>query len=235
MELPAQPPPDAPAPPPGKAARRSRQKMIFLLLLGGISIAATSFVVCVRFLPKKLSADELEARNNLVLVYLELLVFDKNYGRFPDSTTATRLHVQEDGFDYLGTTSSNDLFRQIIATGRRQETIYFAASSVTPRKPNNILGIDALARGECSFAYVSGFSASDDPSTPLAMAPVIPAKRCFERRKSYNNNAVILFIDGSVRSLPINRSGQVQLNGMDLFDPRQTFWGGTVPDVKWPE
>jgi hypothetical protein len=209
--------------------------MIFLLLLGGISVAITSLVVCVRFLPKKVSADELEARSNLIQVYWELLVFDKDYGRFPDSTTVTRLHITKGTIDHLGTTSSNDFFRQIIATGNRRETIYFAASSVTPRKPNNILGIDALAKGECAFAYVSGLSAADDPSTPLAMAPVIPAKLCFERRKSYNNDAIILFIDGSVRSLPINRSGQVQLNGMDLFDPRQPFWKGKAPDIKWPE
>jgi hypothetical protein len=42
-------------------------------------------------------------------------------------------------------------------------------------------------------------------------------------------------LDTSVITLPVDKSGHVYLNGKDLFDPSQPFWGGKVPDVKWPE
>jgi hypothetical protein len=38
-----------------------------------------------------------------------------------------------------------------------------------------------------------------------------------------------------VSTFPIEQDGTVNLDGMDLFDPAQPFWEGTVPPVKWPE
>jgi hypothetical protein len=46
---------------------------------------------------------------------------------------------------------------------------------------------------------------------------------------------VIWFSDFRVQRLPVDKSGHVYLNGKDLFDPSQPFWGGKAPDVKWPE
>ncbi|MEK7952565.1 hypothetical protein [Luteolibacter soli] len=60
-------------------------------------------------------------------------------------------------------------------------------------------------------------------------------KRCFERRANYDDKAVVLFVDGTRKNLPVDKHGHVQLNGMDIFDPRQPFWKGTAPDIKWPE
>ncbi len=45
----------------------------------------------------------------------------------------------------------------------------------------------------------------------------------------------MLRVDNYVPSLPIDSSGRVMLNGMDLFDPRQPLWGGRAPDLKWQE
>jgi hypothetical protein len=68
--------------------------------------------------------------------------------------------------------------------------------------------------------------------------PLISGKRLFDyklAKKYYDCKAVVLFIDNSVRSYPVDKSGHVYINGKDLFDPSQPFWNGKVPDVKWPE
>lgn len=41
----------------------------------------------------------------------------------------------------------------------------------------------------------------------------------------------IWFADFRVERLTVDQSGRVYL----LFDSSQPFWGGKVPDVKWPE
>jgi hypothetical protein len=43
-------------------------------------------------------------------------------------------------------------------------------------------------------------------------------------------------LGGDRSYLPINSSGKIILtNGLDLLDPRQPFWDGKAPDVKWPK
>ena len=66
------------------------------------------------------------------------------------------------------------------------------------------------------------------------MAPLLKGKTTFDRL-SFHGKAVILFLDNSAKSLPIEKDGRVLLNGMDIFDPRQPFWKGKAPDIKWPE
>lgn len=68
----------------------------------------------------------------------------------------------------------------------------------------------------------------------MALAPVVRGTKTFDR-KALDGTAVILFSDGSVRAIPIDRSGRVTVGGMDLFDSRQPFRGGTPPDLKWQE
>lgn len=237
MELPAQPPPDVPAPPPGPEAIRSRGILKGLLLVGIVSVIFMLVgVVPSRVLFGTSNADRREAINNVKQVALALIDFDSDYGCFPDATTIAAVQADTSTSIPLGTSSSNALLRQLIANGNKHEKIFYAKSTVTPRKPDDIIhGSQALKKGECAFAYVAGLSSADDPTTPVLMAPVDPARGRFERREDYNNKAVILFLDGSARFFPVDKHGHVQLNGMDLFDPRQPFWKGKSPDIKWPE
>jgi hypothetical protein len=41
--------------------------------------------------------------------------------------------------------------------------------------------------------------------------------------------------DISVHILDINEDGVVMFQGKDLFDPKQPYWEGKKPTVKWPE
>jgi len=237
MELPAQPTPDAPAPPPGPEAARSRRVMGWIIVGGVLSVIALFLLIFgPRVFFSKSGHIRIEAINNIKQAYLALVVFDADYGKFPDVSTIAAVKADTSTSLPLGTTSSNEIFRQLLATVAKAESPFWAKSTISPKKPDNVMhGSHALEKGECAFAYVAGLSSSSDPAAPLLMTPVDPVKRCFERRKDYQDKAVILFVDGSAKSLPIDKHGKVQLNGMDLFDPRQTFWGGKAPDVKWPE
>jgi hypothetical protein len=235
MDLPEQPPPDVPAPPPGPEAVRSRRVMRRIVVVGMLSLIGLLMLPVV-FRTKGRHHDSIRAINNARQLHLALFNFDTDYGRFPDGSTIAAVKADTGTSVPLGTSSSNEMLRQLLVTVSKGESIFWAKSTISSKMPDNdMTGSHALAKGECAFAYVAGLSSSSDPATPILMAPVDPGKRCFERGKGYQNKAVVLFLNGSAKTFPIDKHGKVQLNGMDLFDPRQTFWGGKAPDVKWPE
>lgn len=185
-----------------------------------------------------------ESINNLRQIGLALFEFDTTYGRFPDSGTIANLKRDfPDSTVPLGTSSSNDFFRQLLVSEICASEQMFYSRSPGPgrvRKPDNRFdGSFALEKGECGFAYIAGLTTtSHPPETPIVVSPLVPGKLVFDYKfcKEYlDGKAVILRIDNSVTSLPVDKSGKVVLNGKDLFDPSQPFWGGKAPDVKWPE
>ncbi|HEY1122346.1 MAG TPA: hypothetical protein VGE67_12130 [Haloferula sp.] len=177
-----------------------------------------------------------EAINNAKQLHLALLNFDNEFGRFPDTSTIADVNAFASRSITYGTSSSNEFLRQLVGAGIRSERIFWAESAISPRRPDDkILGTHALEKGECGFAYVAGLASSSDPGIPILMAPVDASHRRFERRSSYEDKAVVLFVDGSWKVLPIDRYGNIQFNGMNILDPRQPFWKGKAPDIKWPE
>ena len=233
--LPPQPSPDAPAPPPGPEAERSQAMRDAILLIGGISIFVTLVLaaqpVIIRS-PK--GADRTEALNNIKQINLALIDFDNDYGAYPDASTIPAVKAATSTTLSLGSSTSNELFRQLIAAGTKSEKIFWAKTAGTPRKGTDILGADALKKGECGFTYIVGLSSSSDPNTPVAMVPVIPGTWKFDP-KPFDGKAVVLRIDGSAKAEPIDKNGDVMIGGMNLFDPRQPYWRGKAPDIKWPE
>jgi hypothetical protein len=135
----------------------------------------------------------------------------------------------------LGDSSSNQLFRQLLATVGRGEIIFWAPTSRDSTKPDSIIDSDtsALAPGECSFSYIAGRSRFGT-GTPVVMIPLIPGTTRFDP-KPFGGKAVVFFVDEDVRMFPIEPDGRVLVNGRDLFDPAQPYWRGIPPDLKWPE
>ncbi len=234
VSLRPQPPPDVPAPPPGDEANDSRIKMKMICLVGFVSIAVLLVLVIGPRIIRVRNADRPEAINNMKQVGLALFEFDAEYGCFPDNATIPDVKSATSTTLALGSTTSNQLFRQLIATGLKSEKVFWARTATTPRKGNDVLGADTLVKGECAFTYIAGLTSSDDPQTPLLMCPVVPGTRKFDR-KPFDGKAIVLFLDSSAKALPIDRNGDVILNGMNLFDPRQPYWKGKAPDIKWPE
>lgn len=181
-----------------------------------------------------------EAHCNIRQIGLALAMFDGNYEKFPDTDTISQ--VPNDPADPipLGDKTSNDFFRQLIASKNAEtEQMFYAWNpSITRRPDNRCTGKLALEKGECAFAYVAGLSRAADPNTPMVLFPLVPEKKLFDYsvcKDAYAGQAVIWFSDLRVQQLPVDKSGHVYLNGKDLFDPSQPFWGGKAPDVKWPE
>jgi hypothetical protein len=225
-----QPPPDAPAPPPGEEALRSRRKMWWLLWIGICSVL--SFALLPLFLPRRRGPhNSVGAVNNARQIGLALFEFESEYGRLPDSSTVAAVRHKT-----LPDRTSNDLFAQLIASGIVASEHVFYAKAKSMRKPDNVFATDAtvLEHGECAFAYFAGVSMSRGPRAALAFAPVIPGTTTLDR-KSCEGYAIILWSDNSATKHPITPAGKLIYNGLDLLDPRQPFWRGKAPDVKWPK
>ncbi len=211
--------------------------MTLICLLGGLSILVLVMVVYpLVFRHTTKASDRTEALNNLRQIGLGLLEFDAEYGRFPDRSTIAAVKAQTGTKLTLDDSSSNMLFRQLIVAGLKSEKPFWARTPASRKKPDDIFTTDAntLARGECAFAYVAGLTSSDDPGTPLVMTSLLKGQKRFDR-SCFKGRAVILFLDQSAKALPIEKDGRVLINGMDIFDPRQPFWKGKTPDLKWPE
>ena len=72
------------------------------------------------------------------------------------------------------------------------------------------------------------------PETPVIVSPLIPGTTRFDPRP-FDGKAVVLRLDYSAKTETIDSSGRVMIGGMDIFDPRQPWWGGKTPDIKWQE
>ncbi len=185
-------------------------------------------------IPGHSPAPRREAISNVRQIGLQLFAFEKNYGRFPDASTIPTVQAKTSTTLVLGNSSSNQLFRQLLATGTNDERIFWAKTSTSRYRPDNVLAEKTLVPGECSFTYIAGLTSTSHPDAPMLMTPVIPGTRKFDP-KPFGGKAVVFFLDSSAYALPIDKNGDVILNGMNLFDPRQPFWNGKAPDIKYPE
>ena len=237
--LPPQPPPDAPAPPPGPEAMRSRKWMRAIQWVGVVSavllvslLALTQWAVKSRTHARRTSTKE--AVSHVKQLALALMEFDAEYGRFPDKTTASAVKENTGTTLTLDDRSSNRLFRQLLVAGIAQERMFQNGNQGRYADGDFSDDAKALAPGECHYAYVAGLSSYDDPDAPVLVTPLIPGTTTFDP-KPFGGRAVILRLDCSAKVHPIDKSGRVMVDGMDLFDPRQPFWGGKAPDIKWQE
>jgi hypothetical protein len=212
-----------------------------ICVVGWVSIAFAVYFLAIalpfsRAPTRKHTARTLStAQRTLAQVHLALLDFDSDDGTFPNASTIADVKFVTSTTLPLGSVNSNELFRQLIATDTaKSEKLFWAPTGSTPRQPNDILGADTVKKGECSFTYIAGLSSSSDHTAPVAMAPVIPGTQQFDP-KPFNGRAVVLRIDGSAKAEPIDKHGDVMIGGMNLFDPRQPYWRGKAPDIKWPE
>lgn len=177
------------------------------------------------------------AINNMRQLGLALMEFETEYGAFPDEATISKVRTNNPASTIsLGNATANDYFRQLLASeNAATETIFSGYPAHRP--DDNFDGTKALEKGECSFAYIKGVAANHPAAIPIVVYPLVKGKLVFDYKlcKEWGKKVAILRTDCSVITLPVDKSGHVYLNGKDLFDPSQPFWGGKVPDVKWPE
>jgi len=233
LHLPPSLPPEFPTPPAEPENRRSRVPKLALVvaLVVGTAFVAVSWPVIMN---QRKAADRTFAIGSLKQMNLALIDFDQDYGRFPDASTITDVGSATKTTMLLGDRTSNELFRQLVAAGNKSEKIFWAPSPGHRRKPNDVLGTDALAKGECIHSYVAGLSTKDSPRAIVAMASMIPGTTRFDP-VPYDNRAVVLRIDGSAKPESLGKDGHINIHGKDPLDPSMPCWNGKAPDIKWPE
>ncbi len=176
-----------------------------------------------------------EAMGNAVSVSYSLMEFESEYGIFPDATTAPLVKSTTATPLTLGSSSSNQLFRQLLATSLKSEKPFYAAIKGS-RRPDDLFHDDAhaLEPGECGFAYIAGLHSGMHPDTPVLVSPLIPGTTRFDP-KPFRGKAIVLRLGISPGVEPIDSSGRIMIGGKDLFDPSQPWWRGKMPDIKWQE
>jgi len=184
---------------------------------------------------QKKKADQMEAIQNAKQIGLAMMQFNADYGSYPADATADQV-ADDSNTDRETGDSSNAYFRQLLRSGVVSSEQIFYAKSAGARKPDGLIDGDlAMEPGECGFAYVSNLDPNSEIPRPLVMAPFETGTRKFDGMP-YDYKAIILWTDGSVRSLPIQRgSGQVIYEGKNLLDPTHPVWAGKPPEIALPE
>lgn len=171
------------------------------------------------------------AMNNAKQLYLLMFEFDQDFGGFPSDRTAA-----DDLARYKGR-YSNDYLAQLIAGGyiKSEDLFYVKGGSALAKQPDNNTATreKTLEAGECGFAYYKGLSTASNSALPLLMAPMTGKGFKFDP-KPFRGKAVVLYVDGSVRTYAINDQGNVVLkNGKQLFEGgADTAWGAKGFDAK---
>lgn len=178
---------------------------------------------------------QVETLSNARQIGLALFEFESEYGKFPDLSTTSPVRSKTGTLLFLGAKTSNDYFRQLIASGHApSESVFVAKVAGAKKADDRIEGGHALEKGECGFSYLVGLSSKGNPSRPLVVTPLIPGTDRFDPTK-FHGKAIILRMDISVISAPINSDGHVMMDGKNVLDPTHPIWGGKPPVIAWPE
>lgn len=221
---------------------RSQRWWKWIVVIGVSSILAVFFLTLLLpyLIRKPNSGHRAEAVSNAKQVGLALFTFQEDYGSYPSATTAAMVkNNHPDTTANFGNTSSNDFFRQLIASGMIDQERPFFARTLSSRKPDNVVtGTRMLEKGEVGFAYVVSHAACKEKDFPLVITPLAKGKLQFDDRsakKFFHGHVIVLSTDNSVVWHTLNKDGRVILNGKDFFDPSQPYWHGIPPKVAWPE
>ena len=186
--------------------------------------------------------DMTQAISNSKQIYLVLLDFENDMGKFPDDETAAKAELHA----FRGP-HSNDYLGQLIAGGyTKTEQIFYAYDKRYPRKPDDLISPpeQILQKGECGFGYVMieekgkerGLSSKDNGGLPLVVAPIVNSLGVFET-KSYAGRGVYVRVDGSARNERLDSNNKVRVGPLTLFDTGTgTVWGTELkPVILLPE
>lgn len=190
-------------------------------------------------------ADRVEATNNLRNLGLALFNFDNDYSSYPDSSTAATIQENNPNSGYsFGGSTSNDFFRQLIATKLVDSERTFYAKTAYSKQPDDIKNSsqNALQNGEVAFGYIMNGNVAygrsgGNSGRVIAVAPLkYPFATGKFDAKFYNNKVVALRSDSSVVSLKMNADNQALINDKrDIFAiGADSVWEDTTPTLVNP-
>lgn len=175
---------------------------------------------------------QIQAVMSLRQIGLAMFEFETEYGEFPCERTADEVKKNSGTSAEVKAATSNDCFFQLMAAGIVDGDRFFSIGK--PAAPPQGEGKMPDKLRKCSFSYFTGMNAAGHPGRPLVIAPLVKGKPLFDPAV-LGGKAVVLRVDNSVQTFPIDKDGRVRIDGKDLFDPAQPFWGGKVPAIRWPE
>ncbi len=168
----------------------------------------------------------IQATSNTRQIYIALTEFDQDYGKFPDEDLITK-HPEK--FRGIMSDGSNRYLGMLISSqSAPNEEIFYAEGKGIKKPDTNVNEGHILEPGECGFTYIRGQSSKDHASRVLLLASTDDSGMVFDY-KIYDHKAVILNIDGSVKTLNIGKDTKrvrVDNGRKDLFDTGAgTVWG----------
>ncbi len=216
------------------------------LLVVIVIIAALAGLTAPMVIRQRKKADQTEAVSNARQIGLALFEFENEYGSYPDADTAVAVTSATGSPLTLGSTNSNDYFKQLLAGNFTQsEKMFYAKITGAVKPDDNIKGDEALKQGEVGFAYMmkgnTGFNAAGNPSRPLAVTPLFnnAADGTFDPAP-FDSKAIVLRMDNSVTSINIKLDKKINLGGTNsdlLTTGTDTVWGDMtdVPKIAVPK
>lgn len=224
---------------PMKMKLRMRQGFTLVeLLVVIVIIAALAGLTAPMVIKQRKKADQTEAVNNARQIGFAMFEFENEYASYPDRSTADAVQNATGSPLSLGSASSNDFFRQLIAANLTQVEKMFYAKVPGVRKPDeDISAGKALSAGEVGFGYLmngdNGFSAAGNPNRPLVVTPLLnnATDGKFDP-DPFDAKAIVLKMDNSVTSINIRQSDNtIVLGGTGtglLSNTQNSVWGTNV-------
>jgi hypothetical protein len=203
-------------------------------ILCGITIATTAILgplVIDGCFPR---AEAVRVLSHAKQVHLALIEFDKDYGRFPDTETAAAVKARTHTDLRLGSASSNDFMRQLLAAEQGNEKIFYAPFDGSRKPDDSWEKARASEKGECGFAYIPGYSSSSNSNYPLLISPLIRGTDRVDA-KALHGQVVVMTISGGATTGTVDGEGHVTVFGKRLLDPGNPIWEGRTPIIAWPE
>lgn len=228
--------------PRGYGNRAFRIKHVLWVLLGILAFIVVMSPV-VREQRKKM--DRSHTMNCSKSIYLVLMDFESDFGRFPDDESAAK---ETDLHQFRGDTA-NDYLGQLIAGGYTKSEMIFHTNDrrYEIQLPDDVISPPSriMEKNECGFSYVMaevngkrrGLSTDDHGSLPILVSPLVDKGGTCDA-SSFANYGVYLRIDGSVMSERLRSSDQripLKQGGTIFESGPGTMWGNLKPVVLLPD
>jgi prepilin-type N-terminal cleavage/methylation domain-containing protein len=148
-----------------------------------------------------------------------------------------------DFYEIQGSETSNDLLRQLFASGNtNSERIFWVKGSkvCNKAKPDDTTTVggkfnqqETLQAGDCGFAYVEEQSQTDNPSRPLLFDSPPTAQGLEFDPDLWDQKAVVLRIDGSAKPERLNPNNKLMDgDNKELLTTASEVWGSATTNIQ---
>lgn len=199
-----------------------------------VALAAMATPAIFKALGRAAMAESVSNGRQVKLI-LDTFAMD-NDGVYPSEDSA-------EFYEIAGTEKSNDLFKQLFASGNtNSEKIFWVKGSqmCDKAKPDDVTtegGVFSQSRtleaGDCGWAMVEDQTNVDNPSRPLIFdSPPTGAGLVFDG-ELWDLKAIVVRIDGSAKPERLNPSFKL-LDGdnKELLTTNSEVWGSNVSEIK---